>query len=433
MTYSGKRINNNDVIKYTSNAGLFNGQSYGGSITGYSGCSFCDNMVERFDLTSADASFSTFRGCVFDGRYVYLIPSGALASSSLVTVRYDTTLPINETASYTSFNITTNFPSSYAFEMGTFDGRYVYYTPFFRADYQSGLVIRYDTTKSFASTASWSSFDILANSSTGNATYSFSGAQFDGRYIYFIPSKGTINTTATYTGVLWRYDTTQTFSTTAAWSSMDLQSISLNFNACQSIGNAFDGRYVYIGVRDYNLLSTTTELIRYDITKSFTDTGAYQYIDIKAVVGLSAVYSTFSSFGFDGTNLYVYNYGSQSSSSLTVLKYDVSRPFTSSASWQKLDLHAQNVNYRGYIGCQFDGRFIYFIPYENKLLLRYDTTKPFVQTASWTSFDIAATYTTYRGFYDGCFDGKYLYLAPYFDESGGSARGTFCRIKTRVH
>lgn len=429
MTYSGKRFINSDVVSYSRASGLFNGRSDNASVTNLSGCSFRDDMVERYDLLSANSSWKLFKGSVFDGRYMYLIPADAQSGTSVVTVRYDTTLPFNDTASYTSFDLGANITGAYSFNMGIFDGRYVYYTPYFSGSLESGLVVRYDTVKSFTSSASWTVFDIKSNSSaTGNATYSFHGAQFDGRYIYFIPTHGAVNGTAAYTGVMWRYDTTKAFVTSAAWSSIDLQTISTSFNTCQCTGNAFDGKYIYFGVNSNTIANSF--IIRYDVTKTFSSTTSYEYIDMKGIgVVTYTAKITFSSFAFDGTHLYAYNYEAGGAEGLTILQYEVSRSFTSSASWKKMDMDAQNASYAGYTGCMFDGRFLNFIPTAYTLLLRYDTTKIFTNTANWTSFDITTSNATYRGFYDGCFDGKYVYLAPWYN---GTASGTFCRIRTKV-
>ncbi len=46
--------------------------------------------------------------------------------------------------------------------------------------------MRYDTSASFAASASWSMFDVQSLAIGGGV----SGAAFDGRYVYLVPSNG---------------------------------------------------------------------------------------------------------------------------------------------------------------------------------------------------------------------------------------------------
>ena len=62
----------------------------------------------------------------------------------------------------------------------TFDGRYIYFTP-----YYSDTFIRYDSTQSFATSASWQ--QIAMSSAQGGAALdvAYLGCTFDGKYVYF--------------------------------------------------------------------------------------------------------------------------------------------------------------------------------------------------------------------------------------------------------
>jgi hypothetical protein len=61
------------------------------------------------------------------------------------------------------------------------------------------------------------------------------GDSFDGRYVYFVPYGG---------GIAVRYDTQgQGFGAVGSWEAYNLAS--LNGNAAQFSGSAFDGQYVY--------------------------------------------------------------------------------------------------------------------------------------------------------------------------------------------
>ena len=66
---------------------------------------------------------------------------------------------------------------------GTFDGRYIYVAPWRNWD----PIRRYDTTQDLSSADSWKAHLIEATGE-GNPP-GFSGAAFDGRYVYFAPGE----------------------------------------------------------------------------------------------------------------------------------------------------------------------------------------------------------------------------------------------------
>jgi hypothetical protein len=70
----------------------------------------------------------------------------------------------------------------------------------------------------------------------------FSGASFDGRYVYFVPGDGT---------VLLRYDTQADFSLVSAWASVGMWAVGASSGFR---GAAFDGRYLYLVPRDWGAI-----------------------------------------------------------------------------------------------------------------------------------------------------------------------------------
>ena len=87
---------------------------------------------------------------------------------------------------------------------GTFDGRYVYFSPDWNFDEDEGKsvvhgeVLRYDTTKDFESVEAWGTFDPSKNglgfppkfsdtNKQGSDAVGYSGIVFDGNSIYFVP------------------------------------------------------------------------------------------------------------------------------------------------------------------------------------------------------------------------------------------------------
>jgi hypothetical protein len=228
-----------------------------------------------FDTTRLDARAKGFKGATFDGRYVYLVPNdnGILVNGSTadgVVARYDTQATFTATSSWSTFDTMTVNPNANAFFGAVFDGRYVYFVPYGAL----GVVTRYDTQASFTAPSSWSTFGTMAV----NATW-FQGGAFDGRYIYLAPwhsgyPVARYDTQASFTAasswstfnlgdqrsgtafdgryiylvgaarVTERYDTQASFTASSSWSTFD--TTSANPDALDFLGAVFDGRYIYL-------------------------------------------------------------------------------------------------------------------------------------------------------------------------------------------
>jgi hypothetical protein len=96
--------------------------------------------------------------------------------------RYDTHAPFAAAASWSTFDVRGAFTGAGMFTGGTFDGRYVYFAP--SGGTLAWEVVRYDTSAEFGAPTSWTTFDPRGMVESG-AT--FAGAVFDGRYVYFVP------------------------------------------------------------------------------------------------------------------------------------------------------------------------------------------------------------------------------------------------------
>jgi hypothetical protein len=187
-----------------------------------------------FDVASVNANAVSYDGAVFDGRYLYLVPND---SKSLVA-RYDTQASFGTASSWTIFDTTNVDPVAKGFHGGAFDGRYVYFIPWYNGTAIHGLVARYDTRASFGATTSWETFSTTSVNANAKG---FMGAAFDGRYVYLVPYN---NNGALNDGILARYDTEATFADAASWTTFDIASV--NANAIGFDGAAFDGRYLYL-------------------------------------------------------------------------------------------------------------------------------------------------------------------------------------------
>src|SRR5262249_15598737 len=130
---------------------------------------------------------SAYQGGVFDGRYIYFVPTYIGAGSGGVVLRYDTQSPFSTSSSWHAYDAgTTSGLNSKGYVGAVFDGHYIYFVPYYGGGgFSHGVVLRYDTQASFTTPSSWSAYD--AGSTDGLVTRGYNGAVFDGRYICFVP------------------------------------------------------------------------------------------------------------------------------------------------------------------------------------------------------------------------------------------------------
>jgi hypothetical protein len=233
-----------DVKNVSATAYAYNGATFDGRYVYFVPSASSAGLAARYDtqapfgnvsswgtfslFASVVSVFNAYAGAVFDGRYVYFVPS-----TDDVVPRYDTLAPFGVASSWSTFVLTTLRPDAKGYLGGAFDGRYLYFVPAYGL--AKGLVVRYDTQVTFADAAAWSTFDLA--SKDPNAL-GYAGATFDGRYIYLAPSGAT-------RGLLARYDTTAPFTSATSWTTFDLAK-AVNPRAASFLGAMFDGRYIYL-------------------------------------------------------------------------------------------------------------------------------------------------------------------------------------------
>ncbi len=303
--------------------------------------------------------------------------------------------------------------SKAAYNGAAFDGRYVYFAP----DGTSGAVLRYDTQATFASTSSWSSFDVTTvNAHAGG----YRGAVFDGRYVYFVPF-------GRY-AIVARFDTQAAFTSAAAWSSFDVASVDAQLVGFT--GATFDGRYVYL-VPTFNGTAST---VRLDTQAPFGSVSSWTKF---AITSVNPAATSFAGAAFDGRYVYYVPWrGAGAGASGILGRYDTQGPFDAKTSWTTLDLTTFDAKASGFHTAAFDGRYLYLVPgwtapsptWASSTLARYDTRGALASSASWSFFDASAIGADAAGFNTAAFDGRYLVLAPGF--SGSAYSGSAYRYDT---
>jgi hypothetical protein len=326
---------------------------------------------QTFDVTGVQGGLGSagFTGATFDGRYIYV------AGLGIKVGRYDTLGAFDDPGSWSTYN-----PSPAAgFAGAQFDGRYVYFVPNSHGGSPVSIAARYDTLGDFTSGASWTTFDLSVLTDGGALTAGYYGAAFDGRALFLVPH----NDGAPFGRVI-RYDTTAsadaappaadaapaaeggTFGDLSSWSTFDTTTIS-------PLARGFSGGVAAAG----------------SLYLAPTFNGAFD----------AALHS-----GYDGI----------------VARHVIASGFGAATSWTTFDTTTVNGLSDNYVGCVFDGQFVYFVPRGNAIVLRVDTTATnFATASSWSTYDITRLLTTEAGestaFAGGTFDGRFVYFVPSFD------------------
>jgi len=261
--------------------------------------------VDSYEATDSGAgNFVGYQGAVFDGRYVYLVPYGSFSGvNSGRVARYDTTAPFGANTSWSTFDTTTKDTAAAGFSGATFDGRYLYLVPsaYAPADGGAGAVgsiaVQFDTTAAFESPASWTTFDTTAENPYAAG---FSGATFDGRYVYFAPNRGQAGFFST---VVARFDTQGAFADLSAWSAFDTSPLNPDPTSYDwdYRGAVFDGRYVTF------VPTNGSRLLRYDTENAFSATTSWTSVELSTVAPTS--HGDFVGAVFDGQRVYFVSTG----------------------------------------------------------------------------------------------------------------------------
>ncbi len=313
---------------------------------------------------------------------------------------------IGNAASWSTFDTTGVDSSAKSFSGAAFDGRYIYFAPY--AGGYGGTATRYDTQAPFGSPTSWATFNTLDLDSSAAG---FVGAVFDGRYVYFVPNHDTGS------NVVVRYDTQGAFTAAGSWSTY-ATTIANGF-----CGAVFDGRYVYLVPPPF---LNGRAIARYDTQAAFTSNGSWSKFDVSTLGGGDLCGGV-----FDGRFVYFApNY--QGYADGLVPRYDSQTSFTSSSSWSLFNATSVTAGPAVFWGGAFDGRYVYFAPWNNGSFfgtaIRYDTHAGFGSSVSWSAFDMTGINAGAKGFRGAAFDGRYVYFVP---GNNGSPDGVVTRYDTK--
>jgi len=305
------------------------------------------------------------------------------------------------------------FPKIEAFDAGSvdgintkgyigaiFDGEYVYFSPYYNGAYH-GNVLRFHIFDKFKSASAWDAYN--AGNIDGLNTKGYSGAVFDGRYVYFSPYKGGSS------GVVLRFDTEMPFKNVSSWDAYNASSI----NGLTTKGYwgppAFDGQYLYFSPY-YDGSAYHGRVLRYDIEGRFKDSSSWAAFDAGSIDGLST--KGYQGAVFDGQYVYFCPYHSGVDHG-NLLRYNTEKPFKSASSWDAYNLTTINADLKGFRGLAADEDYLYLAPYAKSRVLRYDLGLPFKNSSSYDHFDLSSIYTYPRRYTGGFFYAQFVCFAPY--------------------
>jgi len=375
-----------------------------------------------YDTTGPGGDFADSKGfsnAVFDGsRYIFFVPNDNGAPFGQVT-RYDTQGAFDAAGSWAIYDTTGpggDFADSKGFSNAVFDGsRYIFFVPNDNGA-PFGQVTRYDTQGAFDAAGSWAIYDTTGPGGDFADSKGFSSAVFDGRYIFFVP-----NDNGAPFGQVTRYDTQGAFDAAGSWAVYDTTGPGGDFANSKGFSSAvYDGsRYIFFVPFDNG--AYFGQVTRYDTKGAFDNADSWAVYDTTGPGGDFADSKGFSSAVFDGRYIFFVPFENGAYFG-QVTRYDTHGAFDNAASWAVYDTTDVHANSKGFSSAVYDGsRFIFFVPQNNGAtfgqVTRYDTHGAFTSARSWAVYDTTDVHADSKGFRGAVFTGsRYIFFAPYFND-----------------
>ncbi len=174
---------------------------------------------------------------------------------------------------------------------------------------------------------------------------------------------------------------------------------------------------------------------RYDTRVAFDAVSSWEAFDIATIDSRAKGF-----FGglFDGRYVYFAPFDNGTGNDGFAPRFDTTVPGLSTlAAWSFFDTQTLATNAKGFYGMAFDGTYVYYVPNgsgsgppRNGMATRYDSRLPYTAAGSWSTFDLTTVDPNAKGFFTAAFDGTYLYFVPCFTDTGFG--GVVARYDTRL-
>ena len=229
-----------------------------------------------FDIQTRIDSGRGFVSGTFDGRYIYLAPYQLdWTAYNGTMVRYDTQQPFKDLTSWETFVSHEQLALlSRGFHSAAVTDDFIYFVPFVREqrDYH-GLLVRYRRSGAFSDPRCWDMVDIKTFHPRGCG---FIGACWDGRYLYFAPY---FDGAGRY-GQVACYDTQSPLTDPNSWQFFDTTIV--HDSSRGFFGTLVHGDFVYFVPHCRGEGVYHGQLTRYDRRLPFTEKAAWSVCDTAA-------------------------------------------------------------------------------------------------------------------------------------------------------
>jgi hypothetical protein len=265
----------------------------------------------------------------------------------------------------------------------------------------------------FQQPANWETFNL---SELGSNIFSYTESLFDGKYVYYGSER---NDEGAHCFLL-RFNTKQNFKSSCSWEIFDAAQVVGRHGSY--VGIAYDGRFIYYAPFRAGVkleVENFSAALRYDTLLPFREARSWKLFDLSRIHPEASGY-----VGAKYADGAVYFCPYYSGSKSIFVKLNVVQPFDQIFSWEWVDLSQISPLYKGYMGVEYDGRYIYFSPClndntltTNTHMLRLDSKKSFCDPSSWEIFNLAESKgNPFLGGYHGsmAFDGRYIYYSPLY-------------------
>ena len=292
-----------------------------------------------------------FQGALYHENYVYYVPyfinDNNISGSHVY--RYNTNMNWDDISSYDAMGFFG------AYEDGVVADGFVYFSPHLDKTGNSNTIpLRYDTSKPFSDLNSWEEIQLDKKSS-------YIGAAFDGRYIYYSPyfSENDLPTP------IMIYDTTKEFKNKDSWEFIPLEQSGYSNAGFNGTHVIFASKHIANNIMFLN--TDTRELSFYNTnsigyqgvieTDNATYLVPYGIHSVKANAEVIEITNSIKTFtpkiaiggywggAYDGRYVYFTPYANGTIMHGDVLRYDTSKPFDNDASWDEFSFSDINVKY----------------------------------------------------------------------------------------
>lgn len=357
---------------------------------------------KSYDASATDSLVCKgYKGIGSDGQYLYYAPyydgsnyHGRVLREKIYTV-------FGNSSTWEAYDAgTTDSLTCKGFSGAIFDGQFMYFVPEYNGAYH-GIVLRYDTTKPFKNSGSWDAYN--AGSVDSLTTKGFKGAVFDGHFIYFIPAYN-----GAYHGNVLRYDTTKPFKSSGSWEAYNCGSLNAGF-----YGGVYVEPFVYLSPWKNG------KIVRLDTTKPFKSSGSWVAYDVSTI---NAGLKKFGGPCSNGRYVYYPNLEGE-----LALRYDTERPLTDANSYKTFNPNSL-MDGAYFIDCCIQDHFLILSPYQATAAV-HDMDLPFDNVNSWTMTIIMHNHHTKFGWHGSHADPNYVYFSPFYPDHPAAYHGVVSRIR----